>query len=284
MQSLRELKRRIVAATETEKMTSTMKLVAAAHLRRAEEAVLGGREYAREIHRSVQRISRHLGTKAPAMWKRSVDIASFDTIVLTSDRGFCGSFNDDVIDFVEKNILEYSEHNLNVTLFIEGQKGLNYFKKTGFNVVEIPTFQNIEEKVRWIVNAVILKYLSGESSGSYICFNKYVSASQRKVTTWDLLPLYTQGKKEEKAVGYKFEPEPDLALDFFAAQMLMSTVRQALFESHAAELSARIIAMTGACKNAEDMISHLTALYNKARQENITSELMDVIFGAEIMR
>lgn len=281
MQSLHELKRRIAASKETQKITRAMKLIAAARLRKAEIAALRGRDYAIEMHRSIQRISRHLGQRAPEMWRRPPEIKSFDTIVLTSDRGFCGSFNEDVNRFVDDHTYEHIAHNIEMSLYIVGNKGWNYFKRSDYDIERVPRFSSVEKRVRWLVNIIMLKYLGGDSSGSYICFNRYVSATKRELAVWNLLPLYAQGGIEEKSIEYQFEPERDLALDFFGSEMLIATVRQAIYESEAAELSARILAMTGATKNAEDMIDHLTGLYNRARQEAITSELMDVVGGAE---
>ncbi|MBT3181522.1 MAG: ATP synthase F1 subunit gamma [Deltaproteobacteria bacterium] len=283
MQSLKDLRRRILATRDTLKIVRSMKLIAAAKLRGAQAAATKGRPYALELHRSVQRISGRLGADAPEMWRRPDHIGCLDTLVITSDRGMCGGFNENLLRFVEWGCYEHETHNIPVKLYVIGRKGRQFLKTSGYDVERVPSEGGTEKAVRWVVNNMMLRFLSGESSGGFVVFNKYLSSTKYEVTSWNLLPLYTRNWGRGDDVEYIFEPERDLALDFFASEFLMETVRQAIVESYAAEQVARIMAMSSATKNADDMIAHLTSLYNKARQEAITSELMDIVGGAEAL-
>ncbi len=281
MQSLKDLKRRIQTARDTRKIVRSMKLVSAAKLRGAQTAATKGRPYAMELHRVVQRISGRLGADAPEMWRRPSQIGCLDTLVITSNRGMCGGFNENLLRFVEWGCYEHEIHNIPVKLYVIGRKGLQFLKSSGYDVEHVPSDGGTEKMVRWVVNDMMLRFLSGESSGGFVVFNKYLSSTKYEVTSWNLLPLYTRSWGRHDDIEYLFEPERDLALDFFASEFLMETVRQAITESYAAEQVARIVAMSAATKNADDMIAHLTSLYNRARQEEITSELMDIVGGAE---
>jgi len=284
MKSLKEIRRRIEVVRGTQKITRAMKLIAAARLKAAERAALGGRDYAIEIHRSVERISKRLGARAPEMWRRMPSLNCMDVLVVTSDRGLCGGFNENLLRFVEEGCREHECHNIPVKLYAIGRKGWIYFKNRGYDVELVPSDGGYDKISRWVVNAMMLRFLAGESAGGFVCFNRYISATRYEISSWNMLPLYSHGDELEKEIEYIFEPERDLALDFFASEMLMSTVRQSMLESKASEHAARIIAMTSASKNADDMVKHLTGLYNRARQEAITSELMDVVGGAEALK
>lgn len=284
MKSLKEIRRRITAVRGTQKITNAMRLVAAAKIRAVEKKAIGGRDYAKEIHRSVQRISRRLGPRAPDMWRRPTVINCMDVLVITSDRGLCGGFNENLLRFLEDGCWEHECHNISVKIYVIGRKGWNYLKSRGYDVERIPSDGGREKIVRWAVNAMMLRFLAGDSAGGYVLFNRFVNARHYEITSWNMLPLYSHGGEREREIDYIFEPERDLALDFFASEMLMGTVRQAIFESEAAEQAARVVAMTGATKNADDMVNHLSGLYNRARQEEITAELMDVVGGAESQR
>ena len=280
MESLKDIKRRMSAVGSTQKITRAMKLVAAQKLRQTQAVANGGREYAEELHRVIERISKRLGERAPVMWRRSSSINCIDMLVITSDRGLCGSFNESLIYEVVEGIHEHKQHNIDVKIFSIGYKGYEYFKSKGYDVERISNNMGTEVAVRTAVSSIMVRFLYGESSGSYVAFNRSIKSASREITFWNLLPLYSQGVADEKAIEYLFEPERDLALDFFASEMLMSTVRQAIYESMASELSARVIAMSQATKNADDMITHLKWVYNKVRQEVITDELMDIVGGA----
>lgn len=283
MRSLKDIKRRIVAARGTEKITHAMKLVSAAKLKAAQTAALLGRPYAEALTETVARISRRLGPEAPSLWRRPSELRCFDALVITSDRGFCGSFNETLLRWVKDGIVLHESHNMNVKIFVIGKKGFQYFKSNDADVTKIDDGQGVDEAIAAAAKIMEERFVSGESSGSVVCFNKFISSSKYEPEIWDLLPLFTRGEGAERQMEYKYEPDKFEALEYFARRILLTTIRQAYMESKSAELVARILAMTSASKNARDMIMHLTGLYNRARQENITLELLDVVGGANAL-
>jgi len=284
MYTQKEIKRRIEAVRNTQKITRSMKLVAAARLKGAQVRALADRPYTSALHGVTTRVSRRLGRAAPALWRRPSALQCIDLIVVTSDRGLCGGFNENLLRQVEEGILEHLTHNIEVKNFVIGRQGVKWLTGRGYDVVEVPTEGGIDSIIKWVLQRVSDRCVGGRSAGCNIGFNRFVSASKQKVTFWNLLPLSHRGFQREHSIEYLYEPMRDKALDMLAAQSLVSTLKQAVLESEASEHAARMTAMDAATKNAEDMIAHLRSVYNRARQESITSELMDIVNGAEALR
>lgn len=284
MRSQKEIKRRIQAVRGTVKITNAMRLIAAAKIKASERAVFDGRPYASGVYDVAKHISMRLGPGAPALWRRPVAINCVDAIVITSNRGLCGGFNENLLRFVEDRCLEHAEHNIRVKLYAIGRKGWRHLSSHGCDVEMVPTDSGREKAIEWVVGRMKERFLSGASAGGVVCFNRYMSSSRYRVRAWNLLPLYSYGGSMGDKLEYIFEPDRESALDRMADEILISTVRQAMLESDASEQAARILAMTSATKNAHDMIDFLTVLYNKARQEAITKELLDIVGGAEALR
>ncbi len=283
MGSLKEIKRRISAARGTQKITHAMKLVSAARLRAAQNAALEGRAYADELTQAVVRISKRLGPGAPSLWRRPARLDALDALVITSDRGFCGSFNENLLRNVHEGARLHEEHNIKIKMLVIGKKGAQYLEEKGYDVFRINDKDGIEVAVSEASEVMGDRFVTGETSGGVVCFNRFLSTSKYEPEIWDLLPLFSRGQGEERSLEYKYEPSKEEALNFFAKRIISTTIRQAILESKVSELAARIVAMTSASKNASDMIAHLTGLYNKARQENITLELLDVVGGANAL-
>ncbi len=282
--SLKDIRRRIQAAQSTQKITRVMQLVATAKVRTAQNEAEAGRSYTKTLHDSVARISRRLGPRAPVMWRRATKIESMGVLVITSDRGFCGAFNESLLHAVEEGIEEHQAHNIGVKLFVIGRKGVQYLSGRGYDVEEVPFDGNASRTASWAVSRVIDRFCCDESAGSYVAFNRFVNMAHYEYTVWNLLPMYAHGDERERYLEYEYEPSRSLVLDYLCVEYLLGTVRQAILESRAAEYAARMIAMDGASKNADEMIAHLTSVYNRARQESITSELMDIVGAAEALR
>ena len=284
MHSLKDIRRRIDASKGTQKVTRAMKLVAAAKLRGVQDKALAGKAYSSAIYDSVTRVSRRLGTLAPGLWRRPLSLDLIDVIVLTSDRGLCGGFNENLLRTLEEGIEDHVTHNIGVKLYVVGRKGFKYLEQRGYDVELLELGGDREASIDEVVERMCERYLSRESSGCNIGFNKFVSAGRQRITFWNMLPLYHIGDKSERFKEYAYEPDRDDALNALAKESLRSSLRQAILESEASEQAARMTAMDGATKNADDMIAHLTSVYHKARQEEITSELMDIVNGAEALR
>jgi F-type H+-transporting ATPase subunit gamma len=284
MPSLKDIRRRIVAVRNTQKVTRAMKLVAAARLRRAQKKALEGRIYASAVYDTVARISRRLGVRAPDLWRRPKTLDVIDLIVITSNRGLCGGFNENLLREVEEGIADHVSHNIDVNIYVMGRKGYQYFLKHGYEPEMISVDTDRERIIAESIEAMCERYISGKSSGCNLGFNRFISSARQKITFWNLLPLYHIGSQAERHLEYLYEPDREMALHDLSREMLKSSLRQALLESEASELAARMCAMDGATKNADEMIAHLTSVYNKARQESITSELIDIVNGAEALR
>lgn len=284
MASLKDIRRRIGAVRGTQKVTRAMKLVAAAKLRRAQMAAFEARAYATDLHDMAMRVSRRLGDRAPPLWQRPKEITCIDVVVVTSDRGLCGGFNEGLLRVLEENAALSEEHGIAVKLFVVGRKGRRYLTARGYDVEEVPGVGGERGMANWITGRLMERYLRGESAGGNIGFNRFASASHQEVTFWNLLPLYKRGIPRERHLEYLYEPIREEILDAICHESIRSTIAQVLLESQAAELAARMTAMDNATRNADDMIAHLTFVYNRARQEAITKELLDIVGGAEALK
>ncbi|MFH1830138.1 MAG: ATP synthase F1 subunit gamma [Pseudomonadota bacterium] len=284
MASLKDIRHRIDAAKNTQKVTKAMKLVAVAKLKRAQMMAQEGRIYSSAVYDSVTRVSRRLGARAPGLWRRPRTLDVIDLIVITSDRGLCGGFNENLLRVAEDGIADHISHNIDVKIYVIGKKGYKHFLKHGYDPELVTMDGDRDAKIAEMVEMVCNRYLSGKSSGCNLGFNRFVTAAKQEITFWNLLPLYHIGSKTERHLEYLYEPGREEALHALSRESLKSTLKQAMLESDASELAARMSAMDGATKNADDMIAHLTSVYNRARQEAITSELMDIVNGAEALK
>jgi len=261
-----------------------MQLVAAAKLRGVQDKASAGRSYSSAVYDLVTRVSRRLGPQAPGLWRRPLSLDLIDVIVLTSDRGLCGGFNENLLRALEEGIEDHLTHNIGVKIYVAGRKGFKYLRQRGYDVEQLDLESDREAAIDGLVDLMCSRYLERESSGCNLGFNRFVSAAKQKVTFWNMLPLYHIGDRTERSQEYAYEPDRSRALGALAKDSLKAAMRQALAESKASEQAARMVAMDSATKNAEDMIAHLKYVYNKARQEAITSELMDIVNGAEALR
>lgn len=284
MASLKDIRRRIRTVQNTQKVTRAMKLVAAAKLRRAQQSVVEARAYASELHSSAMRVSRRLGPRAPLMWRRPGEINCIDLIVVASDRGLCGSFNENLLRDVDDGVADATDHNIHVKLFATGKKGIKYLRSKGYDVDAVPSGAGDDAMCSRVIERVADRYRKGESAGANVAFNRFASTARQVPTFWNFLPLHKRGGENERHMEYLYDPAREAALDLMCMEALMSTMRVVILESAAAELAARMLAMDNATKNADDMISHLTFVYNRVRQEEITADLMDIVGGAEALK
>lgn len=269
----------------TQKVTRAMKLVAAAKLKRAQRAVANTAPFARELYKASLRVSTRLGPNAPLMWQRPKAINCIDVAIVTSDRGLCGGFNENLMRAVEDEIEVTEDHNINVRLFVIGRKGTKYFSSRGYEIETVPEGITGDEAVTSrIAGRIMDRYRSGESAGANVAFNKFVSAARHVPAFWNLLPLYKMGDESVKYMEYLYEPARDEVLNRLCLETVKSSLNYVIVQSRAAELAARMAAMDNATRNAEEMISHLTFVYNRTRQDVITKELIDIVGGAEALK
>lgn len=286
MQSLKIIRRRIQSVRNTQKVTRAMMLVAAAKLKRAQREALAGRPYAENLHDIVKRVSMRAGPTAPPIMRRRADIKSFDVLTYTSDRGLCGGFNENLLMELLYGIDEHVSHGIGVKVYVIGKKGWQYLKRRYENVEKLEPKENETDDVFFLRIADLLtkRFLTGLSDGAFVLFNRFHSASRHEPTYWDLLPVHWRGRMPDRLLDYTYEPQAGDVKDDLCRQFLKRTIEQAAFETAASELAARMMAMDSATRNADEMIAHLTLLYNKARQSAITAELLDIIGGANALR
>lgn len=283
MLSLRNIRRRIGAVRGTQKVTRAMKLVAAARLKRAQQGALASRPFSCGIYDAALRVSRRLGPRAPMLWRRPREISCVDVIAIFSQRGFCGGFNEGLLHLLEEGVAIAADHAIAARIFAVGRKGERACLARGYDLEVVPAADDAAV-ASWLLSRLTERFQGGLSAGANILFNRLAGGMHFKPVFWNLLPLHQRGSERERHLEYLYEPERLATLDRLAARAFRQTILQALRESRAAELAARMVAMDNATRNAEEMVAHLTSVYHRARQEAITRELLDIIGGAEALR
>ncbi|RME26478.1 MAG: ATP synthase F1 subunit gamma [Deltaproteobacteria bacterium] len=291
MPSLRHIRKRIQAVKNTEQITRAMKMVAAAKFRRAQEAVLRARPYARQMRATLERLASIHEEVAAHPLMESRELRHEDLVVLTSDRGLCGSFNSNVIRRVEHYLLDNADRRDKIELVAVGERGYRYFRKQKDvklrrnvgGILQRPSYRQAVE----LAEELAERFLSGETDRVTLVYNEFRSAIQQVVTIRTLLPLEPperlQGEQPEM-IDYIYEPDKKQLLDRFVRRYLANQIYMILVESVASEHGARMTAMENASNNAAEMIQHLTLVFNKARQAAITKELLEVVSGAEALK
>jgi F-type H+-transporting ATPase subunit gamma len=286
MATLRDIRRRIRSVQSTQKITRAMKLVAAAKLRRAQERIIAARPYAIKMGE----LTSHLVVRAesdrhPLLARREGGRKRL--VVITADRGLCGAFN--------ANILRASLHFLreagdaDLTLVVVGRKARDFYRRRQWTVksemlgfFDRLAYSHAQELAGQLMGA----YLGEEVDEVHLMYNEFRSVAVQHVKRQQLLPIEPGAGPEGGAVvgEYIYEPSPDAILASLLPRHVTTQVFRALMESVAGEYGARMTAMEAATKNANEMINLLTIQYNKARQERITKELLDIVGGAEALR
>jgi F-type H+-transporting ATPase subunit gamma len=286
MASLKSIKKRINTVKNSRQITRAMKMVAAAKLRRAQENVLAARPYADKLGSVMQKLATSGGAIGhPLLQRENADKALL--IVITSDRGLCGSFNANICKTAERFITEKSGLYSELTVMSVGRKGNDYLKsraKIRNNYSNILTNLNYQTAAL-IAQEVIEGFLAGEYGEVYLLYNAFKSVMSQDITLVQLLPLTPpEGQEEEFRPEAIYEPEKEQLLAELLPKNIEVQIFHALLESVAAEHGARMTAMDSASKNASEMIDKLTLQYNRARQAAITKELIEIIGGAESVK
>ncbi|HJV37044.1 ATP synthase F1 subunit gamma [Geomonas sp.] len=286
MANLKSIKKRIVSVKNTRQITKAMKMVSAAKLRRAQENVVAARPYAAKLAEVLERLARQQEADAsPLMVKR--DGGRMLLMVVTSDRGLCGGFNANLCKAAERFLKERKGDFSEVSLMTIGRKGYEFLRsrhkvrKNHGNIFSTLSYQT----AALIAGEVIEGYLAEEYDEVYIIYNAFKSVMSQDITLEQLLPVVPkQGAEEEVQTQYIYEPSKGALLDELLPKHIDVQIFKALLESVASEHGARMTAMDSASKNATEMIGKLTLIYNRARQAAITTELMEIISGAESIK
>jgi F-type H+-transporting ATPase subunit gamma len=286
MATLKQIQKRIGAVKSTQQITKAMKMVAAAKFRKAQEAVIRARPFAREMQRTLGRLAAiHTEVQEHPLVVKRENIGKEDLFVLTSDRGLCGSFNSNVLRTVEHYLLDNRERYDGIFLSTIGKKGNRYFKRQGVTIrqdVDDLLDKPVYSRAVDLAEDLAERYTSGEVDRVTLVFNEFRSAVQQIVVFKTLLPLEPpQAGEDDLFVDYVYEPDKPALLDRIVRRYLANQLFMDVLESVASEHGARMTAMENATENATEMIQDLTLVYNKARQAAITRELMDIVGGAE---
>lgn len=296
MPSLKDLKTRISSVQSTRRITSAMKMVAAAKLKRAQEAAEAARPYAERMERMLGSLAAGVSTdSAPKLLAGTGDDQTHLIVVMSSDRGLCGGFNGSIIRAVKKRIDQLTSQGKTVKLIAIGRKGVSLLRREhrdklvhGFEelVKPYPAFDQADA----VVDKIVTMFEAGEFDVCTLYYNKFISALTQEVTPLQLIPFASateaEGDEEVSDLGgaqYEFEPDEEAILKALLPKNLSVQVFRSMLESFASEQGARMTAMDNATRNAGDMINSLSITYNRARQAMITKELIEIISGAEAL-
>jgi len=285
MQSLRDIKKRIRAVRSTQQITKAMEMVAAARLRKAQAQIESFRPYAQKMQEMLAHLSEASGTiEHPYFETREVKKSLL--VLFTSDRGLCGSFNSNLIRYANQWMTVHTAEN--PAFYLIGKKSLDYYKRRDVEVLgSCKDFAGKFDlgKVRQITSELSEMFLSGQVDRIVFVYTAFLSMASFKITEMQFLPIKSEFASDEEAQAreYIFEPDPAEIYRQLLPNYALVLVQMALAESLASEHGTRMLAMGSATKNAGEMIDHLTLMRNKARQASITSELLEIVSGAEAL-
>ena len=291
MPSLKDLKLRINSTKNTQKITSAMKMVSAAKLRRAQEQAEAARPYAERMERVLGRLAASAAGRdgAPALLAGNGKDQTHLIVVMTSDRGLCGGFNSTIVRGARRLIRDLKGQGKAVKIFCVGRKGRDQLRREFPNDI-IGTIEDIGKPrltyaaAEGVATRVLAMFERGEFDVCSLVYNRFKSAMTQIVTIQQLIPFALPAANENDPVGatyYEYEPDELEILSTLLPKNLGMQIFRALLENNASEQGARMTAMDSATRNAGDMINKLTITYNRSRQAAITKELIEIISGAE---
>lgn len=287
MPGLKDVKNKIEGVSKTSQITKAMNMVASAKLRGAQEKMEEFRPYAEKFAGAMKDLSAGASDSQPLMEVR--DVQAVELIVITSDRGLCGSFNANIIAKAEELIDQFEAQGKTVNLYTVGNKATQAFRRSGKIRASykdiMGTFQMFN--ARTISQSSATSFLSGEVDEVRIVYARFLSLAKQQPTETTLLPIKPVKQGEETAgtaVDYIYEPDPARIMEVLLPLHLNVQVYHAMLEVAAGEHAARMAAMDNATNACGDIIKDLTQLYNKARQAAITGDLMDIVGGAEALK
>jgi F-type H+-transporting ATPase subunit gamma len=288
MANLRAIRKRISSVKSTQQITRAMKMVSAAKLRRAQDGINAARPYARKMREVVTAVAGRAGSDAhPLLTSREAKRLAL--LVVTSDRGLCGSFNSGLTRAVHRFLNEHRGEYEEITLFVVGRKGRDFFRRR-----EVPVRKEYlgvlgsvsRHHAERIADDLVGGFLAGEFDEVRIAFNEFRSAISQIVRFEKMFPiaLESSGKTGGDEVDYLYEPSREEILAVLLPKYVQTMIFRILLESVAGEHGARMTAMDSATNNSVDMISRLTLQMNRARQATITTELTEIVSGAEALK
>jgi F-type H+-transporting ATPase subunit gamma len=293
--NLRDIKRRITTVKSTQKITSAMKMVAAAKLRRAQDAIGSARPYATRMRSTLEEVSKSPLDESHPLLTPHEQRKHLEVVVITSDRGLAGAFNSNVLKAAESVLKSRSGEFGSVGLTLLGKKAVDFFRRRRAHQIrfESPIGGDVRyEKAAGVGRELARRYAAGEVDEVVLVYSRFVSTMTQAPTVSTLLPFTppsSQGKaglvaaSEEQALPFEIEPDAETLLAALVPKAVEVEVFRALLENQAGEHAARMTAMEAATKNTQDLIEKLTLQYNRARQAAITRELVEIVTGAQAL-
>jgi F-type H+-transporting ATPase subunit gamma len=285
MPNLRNIKRRIESVKSTQKITRAMKMVAASKLRRAQEAITRTRPYSLEMRRLISSLAARADRDLHPLLRSAGEGGKIGLVIISADRGLCGSFNASIINRgLHELRTTFAGRDVDVTMV--GRKGIEAFRRRRIPMRATFTGLGDEGALRTatrIIDELVADYLRGETNAVYVLYNEFKSAISQKVTLERLLPITPEPYEGPQPLDYLYEPSTEAVFEGLLVENLHIQLHRILHESAGSEFGARMTAMDSATKNAGDVIERLTLQYNRARQDAITKELIEVISGAEAL-
>ena len=297
MPGLKEVRIRIASVKSTQQITNAMKMVAASKLRKAQMAIIRLRPYAAKLNEIMQNLSSSIGDSGESVYTKARNTEKILLVVITSNRGLCGGFNSNIIK-ATLNLLSttYTEQlkKGNVSLITIGRKSSEYFRKRGYYVVESHddlfdrlTFDNVSPLAEQLMKAFAEK----KYDRIQIIYNQFKNAAVQRLVVEQYLPILplapdpkAPAEKHLIKANYIFEPDQETIIQLLIPKSLRIQLYKSLLDSFASEQGARMTAMQKATENARELLRALQISYNKARQQSITKELLEIVAGAEALK
>lgn len=286
MPTLKDIRKRIASVKNIQKITRAMKLVAAAKLRRAQDAIHAARPYSLALAEVVAELAESAGADSHPLLAEP-EGSRTQIVVMTSDRGLAGSFNAQICRTVEAFVGNELVDAESVGLRIVGRKGRDYFKRRQYEIVDFvnaPTGKTALDFSREAANKLSKVFVDGEIDQVFVVYNEFRTAISQKPRVHQLLPVRTEASADRLPADFLFEPSRESLLNHLVPLYLQNGLYRGALESIASEFGSRMSAMDSATRNAGEMIDKLTLDSNRARQAAITKELLEIIGGAEALK
>jgi F-type H+-transporting ATPase subunit gamma len=289
MAQLRDIKRRIGSVQSTQKITRAMELIASSRIIKAQQRVDAARPYAEEMRSLMASVAKNAGSIDHPLLKQRDTVGTVGSIIVTADRGLAGAYNSNVIRAAERDMRDHQ----GTRLFVAGKKGISYFRFRGYDLTE--SWQGMSDQptiddARAVATSAANAFTAGDVDEVRLVYTRFESALTQRPVVLKLLPVpredLDEGGDEGGGAGpsYVFEPSPEDILGYLLPRYIEGAVYQGMLEAAASEHAARRRAMKAATDNADELIESLTRVYNQARQAEITTEIMEVVGGAEALR
>jgi len=290
MAGLKEIRTRIASVKTTKQVTSAMKLVSAAKLKRAQDAILQIRPYANKLHEILTSLSASLKNTEDSVYTQARTPETILVILIASNRGLCGGFNTNISKKAMELVkTKYSRQQLmgNVDFLCIGKQGERQLKHMGMKVVAYEhelfnelTFENVSRVASEVMTAFATKHYDRIE----LVYNQFKNAAVQILTTEQFLPVEINEEEHSENIDFIYEPSKEYIIRELIPRSLKIQFYKAMLDSHAAEHGARMTAMHQATDNATELIGDLTLQYNKARQASITNEILEIVSGAEALK